>query len=123
QPLTKLEYSNVHPSPFYQGNAQLIEATEQFGTVGHNIHINPYMPEATAYYYTQTGKPVGEWVVPEGEYFVMGDNRDNSKDSRFWGFVPHANLVGKAVAIWMSFDKEPGEWPTGVRLNRIGAIH
>ncbi|MGL4455421.1 MAG: signal peptidase I, partial [Plesiomonas sp.] len=123
QPLTKLEYSNVHPSPFYQGNAQLIEATEQLGTVGHNILINPYMPEATAYYYTQTGKPVGEWVVPEGEYFVMGDNRDNSKDSRFWGFVPNANLVGKAVAIWMSFDKEPGEWPTGVRLNRIGAIH
>ncbi|MGL5006886.1 MAG: signal peptidase I [Plesiomonas sp.] len=122
-PLTKLEYSNIHPSPFYQGNAQLIEATEQLGKVGHNILINPYMPEATAYYYTQTGKPVGEWVVPEGEYFVMGDNRDNSKDSRFWGFVPNANLVGKAVAIWMSFDKEPGEWPTGVRLNRIGAIH
>jgi signal peptidase I len=42
--------------------------------------------------------------IPAGHYFMMGDNRDASNDSRYWGFVPDRNIVGKAFFIWMNFD-------------------
>ena len=48
----------------------------------------------------------GEVVVPPGHYFMMGDNRDDAYDSRYWGFVPEANLIGKVVRIFMSADQE-----------------
>jgi signal peptidase I len=51
----------------------------------------------------------GEVVVPEGFYFAMGDNRDNSLDSRYWGFVPRENIIGKPFVIFWSYDADTGD--------------
>ncbi len=56
-------------------------------------------------------------VVPEGHYFMMGDNRDNSQDSRSWGFVPEKNIVGEAFFIWFHWNSQPGG---GIKLSRVG---
>lgn len=82
-----------------------IERKEVLGEVEHKLLASetpiPYQDSRMIGYQMQEG---GTITVPEGQYFVMGDNRDNSADSRFWGFVPDQNLVGKAFYIWMNFD-------------------
>lgn len=103
-------------------NFDLNQRQETLGDITHDILIMPIKFNQPQKFYRQVNQKIGEWVVPEGYYFMMGDNRDNSDDSRFWGFVPEANFVGRASAIWLSLDKQPNEFPSGVRFSRIGGI-
>ena len=98
------------------------EFVEKLGDVEHHILVNPqYQPyygssESISFPNRQSCEYFSDGIsckVPAGHYFMMGDNRDNSQDSRFWGFVPDANIVGKAFFVWMNFS-DP---------KRIGAFH
>lgn len=125
-----VELSAAQNSAFSQMGVKLERFSESLTEQPHHILRNPMLPDRVSMYYRQSDTALNEWVVPDGHYFTMGDNRDNSTDSRFWGFVPEENLVGKAVAIWVSFEFErnadswlPTWVPSNVRFSRIGAIH
>ena len=94
--------------------------SEKLGAVTHNILVEPkrssiYRPMDSFVNFRDNCRYTAEGVtckVPAAHYFMMGDNRDNSQDSRYWGFVPDENIVGRAFMVWMNFSN----------LRRIGTF-
>jgi signal peptidase I len=118
--LTVNGQSVIGDEPGSLGSAVLFN--EKLGAVEHQIR------KEMKRYRIEPGR---EWVVPTGYYFMMGDNRDNSNDSRYWndpnipqplhGMVPDQNIVGKAFAIWMSWpDPKSSNLPN---FSRVGLIN
>jgi signal peptidase I len=93
--------------------------SERLGAVEHRILVNParqqFLPQNEVFPFRENCTYNAEGItckVPAGNYFMMGDNRDNSQDSRYWGFVPDQNIVGRAFFVWMNFGN----------LKRIGSF-
>ena len=96
------------------------QTQEKLGNQPHNLILDDdrpsFIPGAEDFPYRDQCNYTVEGVVckvPKGHYFMMGDNRDNSLDSRYWGFVPDANIVGRAFFVWMNFGN----------LGRIGSFN
>jgi signal peptidase I len=95
--------------------------SEPLGSVDHRILVDPkrqpyFSADDKRFPFRDNCRYSAEGVVckvPQGHYFMMGDNRDNSLDSRFWGFVPDENIVGRAFFVWMNFGN----------LGRIGSFN
>jgi signal peptidase I len=86
---------------------------EKIEMVGRTVYINGQPLKEDYTQYIDAGsiyERYGPFQVPEGKYFAMGDNRDNSQDSRFWGYVPRDHIIGKALTIYWSFETPRDEY-------------
>ena len=104
--VTKRIDDYLHPERLYYSRqfTEKIDAAEYQAL--NDADAPPYIPGPAQFPYRESCSYNAAGVVctvPPGHYFVMGDNRDNSRDSRFWGFVPEQNIVGKAFFIWLNF--------------------
>lgn len=129
-------------TPIYPNNAKYNWSRDFFGPIwipkaGESIELSeenlPIYERAIGYYEGNdlevkdgrifiNGAETNSYTFKLNYYWMMGDNRHNSQDSRFWGFVPETHIVGKAVFIWLSNDPEEGGFPFGIRWKRLFSL-
>ena len=105
----------LHPERLYYSEQYVARMGDVEYRYLNDSDAPAFIPDATRFPYRDNCTYNAAGVVckvPEGHYFVMGDNRDNSRDSRFWGFVPEQNIVGKAFFVWLNLGN----------LGRIGSF-
>lgn len=107
KPVPKVAQPDFFDSDTMRYSRQFRETVDQRSYNTLNDDDRPaFIPGAAEFPFNDSCRYSVEGVVckvPEGHYFLMGDNRDNSLDSRYWGFVPEANIVGRAFFVWMNF--------------------
>jgi signal peptidase I len=113
--------------PYLEANYLPDEQMERFGLGGYQWHLDAMPEGADLQNYTPTRDNWGPLVVPPTHYLLLGDNRDQSLDSRFMGFIPREVIRGKALFIYYSIDplvdRPFPRFLTAVRWNRIGTIN
>jgi len=112
-----------HPERLFYSEQYLARMGNVEHSVLNDTDTPAFIPDASQFPYRENCTYNATGVickVPAGHYFMMGDNRDNSKDSRFWGFVPEENIVGKAVFIWLHLDSLIP--PKNIDFSRIGSF-
>ncbi|MBI4687845.1 MAG: signal peptidase I [Nitrospirae bacterium] len=124
----KLVWADKNPVSFFKADCRDF-IKRVIGIGGDRIDINNKtvyvngapLTEPYAYFVDGNRPATGPFTVPRGKFFVMGDNRDQSFDSRFWGYVDMSEIKGKALIIYWSWDKD-GEFIKKVRWGRLGSL-
>jgi signal peptidase I len=128
QMINRIVYRNGEAlnEPYVESNYLPDERLERFGPQGYQWHLEALTSDVDPEAYAPTRDSWGPLVVPEGHYMLLGDNRDQSLDSRFMGFIPREVIRGKALFIYYSIDPL-GDRPfprflTAVRWDRLGSM-
>lgn len=117
----------VNGAPQVEPYIQRTDASHDFEAADFAWQREFLAPPASdlAWRYHATRDHWGPLVVPPGKFFVLGDNRDNSLDSRFWGFVDKQAVKGRPLLVYFSYDRgtaEPLPWLTDIRWSRLGSL-
>lgn len=121
---------HLHDGAVYLNGAQITEPFALYSPSPASVYRDEFPnlqradPGAMAPWWIELRQRIrqGDLPVPPGRYFAMGDNRNNSQDSRFWGFVPRDALVGEPLMIYLSTAPEPGSARGRMRWDRVGRV-